>query len=453
MIGIGLGLPWAALGGGATFNPLTLFGGGEQGFILDMLSATAISFQERTGSGATTPSGDAGTLGSLKDLSPNGNWLTASADGTRPLFFTNGFTDCDGVDDLLKSSAITLNQPVTRIASWRNRGAGSGFAAFLDGNNTNHILGRNGSLTVFATYSGSFLGALTVATNEDAVTTEISNGASSKFAKNFDAYTTGNAGAVNPGGLSLGARGNASEFSQLRLYRLIEINRVLSDAEIASCRTWCGKTAALSTPLIGWGDSLSAGNTWYQGAEAQSMSLGTRYPRLTVVQGASGQNSTQIKDRMVGDATYNSGIQVIWVGRNDINNPAQTVASSTILANVALMVAAAQARSNKYIVLSVTNANLNAPGTLLANSEASGTSIHSALISMHATLASTYGSNYLDIRSLLVAKGLTGDANDQADAAADVPPRSLMADDIHYLPAGYAFIGRQIETKAESLGY
>lgn len=214
------------------------------------------------------------------------------------------------------------------------------------------------------------------------------------------------------------------------------------------------------TPLVGWGDSLSNG-TYYVGAAQQSDATGRAFRRF-VSRGNSGETSAQIATRMLADTTYNSYVQVIWAGRNDINNSSQTVDTASIKSNVAAMVAAARARSGKYLVVGVTNGNIAVSGSFnLTNSEATGTAIWTGVTQLNTDLAALYAPNFLDIRALLVAQGALGDVDDQADQALDVPPRHLMQDDVHYTAvpvapyaySGQSFYGKQIELKLEALGY
>jgi hypothetical protein len=222
---------------------------------------------------------------------------------------------------------------------------------------------------------------------------------------------------------------------------------ILSDA----LATYMRAVGNYVTPLVAWGDSLSNG-TFSRGVGIQSDATGRAF-RYVDEQGNSGETTSQIASRMLADTTHHDLVQSMWPGRNDINNAAQTVDVTAIKAGNASMVAAAQVRSNKYVVLGVTNANINA-GALYSNSEAVGTPIGDAVVALNNDLAALYGDHFLDIRSLIVSQGLLGDANDQADAAAGVPPRSKMDDDVHFSAAFHnSYIGPQIELKLQALGY
>lgn len=217
-----------------------------------------------------------------------------------------------------------------------------------------------------------------------------------------------------------------------------------------------------STPIVGWGDSLS-NNTYYTQAALRAYA-NIKPWRRAVSQGVSAQTSTQISARVVADTAYtgNDFVHVIWMGRNDIANSTQTVDSTTIKAQIAASVAAVAARSNKYIVLGLTPANLNAPGgSLFSNSEATGTTIGTAIATHNSDLATLYGSRFLDIRQALIdytTANLSG--TDLTDAGNGLPGRTLYANDgtgVHFgltqSSAGHVAVGQAIEDKIEALGW
>ncbi len=216
-------------------------------------------------------------------------------------------------------------------------------------------------------------------------------------------------------------------------------------------------------PVKAWGDSQSQPGTWRSGMWWRDETQG-RPIRLGVTDGVPGETSGQILAHMQADTTYrNTHIHLIWAGRNDINNTAQTVDSTSILNNVAAMVALAQAGSGKYLVLPPCRANLNAAAIGdINNSELTGTPIGNALNSLKATLASTYGANYLDIEQAYIDWALvsnngigTPTANDIADANAGMTPRGLLADRIHknIVPIGFGNVvtGYAIAAKLAAL--
>ena len=78
------------------------------------------------------------------------------------------------------------------------------------------------------------------------VTTAQLNGASSRVAANNGSYVTGDPGANNPGGVTLFALDQGGLPSAAKFYGGIAISRLLTDSEIASCRTYFGAKAGLT---------------------------------------------------------------------------------------------------------------------------------------------------------------------------------------------------------------
>jgi len=144
---------------------------------------------------------------------------------------------CDGVDNYLKTNAFTLNQPTTVVlvfkqVSWTNNeyltdggalGTGrlSQFTTSpqlgITSNNVNYITG-NGDLAV---------GAYGVAAI-------VFNGASSLLQINNGTPSTGDAGAGNMGGFTLGAAANAGSPSNIQVYEAAIFPTALSAADRAS---------------------------------------------------------------------------------------------------------------------------------------------------------------------------------------------------------------------------
>lgn len=213
-------------------------------------------------------------------------------------------------------------------------------------------------------------------------------------------------------------------------------------------------------PFVMWGDSQSVNATWRQYVWRAS-ALAGRPARRGVVQGVSAESATAIRTRMIADTAYHDHIQIIWVGRNNISNGSQVVDKSIILSEVAAMVAAAQARSGKFVVMPPCKGNIDA-GSALVNSEAPGTTIGLELDDIKSTLSARYGSNFLDIEQKLidwatagnasVISGTAPTANDIADAGVGVTPRGLLGDDIHKNNAGNTAIGYYVEQHLNAQG-
>src|SRR6185369_16161942 len=130
-----------------------------------------------------------------------------------------------------------------------------------------------------------------------------------------------------------------------------------------------------------------------------------------------GESSTLVKNRMVAaDPRYWAQPTVIWVGRNDISVP------TTIKANIAAMIAVLT--TTNYLVIGVT------PRT--GAGEGLGEANYARLTTLNSDLATLYSSRFLDMKAYLQGFG-DGSANDNADLAADLIPRSLMnADGLHF---------------------
>lgn len=247
-----LGLALIGSGGGGGASSLlpqiqAMFGGGEQGVIYDVTDPLSL-FQERTGASATTPSGSNGPIGTLKDLSPNNNWSVAPSDAARCLSrqgvgAPNVYGEFDGVDDSLKSLFV-LTQPFTRISSWRAISSITAKVVFQGAAGDGYLFCPSG--TTMAIRGSATLNITTVSVGSDVVFTERLNGASSSGCKNNEAYTSGTAGVSIPGGMIIGSELNQlAGFSNIRLYRVVLVSRLLTDPEIAICRTWCGEAAGL----------------------------------------------------------------------------------------------------------------------------------------------------------------------------------------------------------------
>jgi len=202
-------------------------------------------------------------------------------------------------------------------------------------------------------------------------------------------------------------------------------------------RAFMAALGNFSTPVAGWGDSLTqnVGQTpWL----TQMMPL--RSPqRNTFNQGISGQTSAQIAARMLADTShYQQDIAVIWAGRND---PGASITQAQTLANIASMVA--HQANGKFVVLSVPN----------GNTEPSGNTQYNNIIALNTALQEAYPFNYIDIRAALVAAYNPSLPQDAIDHGNDVPPSSLRADFLHPNTAGCAVIAPIIDTFIQNKGW
>ena len=145
------------------------------------------------------------------DQSGNSRHLLQGVDAQRPSKEGDGSILFDGANDGLKTSSFTLNQPETvyilcKQASWANQDR------IFDGDALNTLaLIQNTPTPDISIYAGSF-----TANNSDftintyAAIAAVFNGASSLTQVDGNTPATGDAGAGNAGGFTLGARGDVA---------------------------------------------------------------------------------------------------------------------------------------------------------------------------------------------------------------------------------------------------
>jgi hypothetical protein len=142
------------------------------------------------------------------DASGNGRHLKQGTDANRPARQADGSILFDGSSDSLKCDAFALNQPVTiyilgKQVTWTIN------EYWYDGNaaNTMALFQRTTTPNV-AIAAGATPGNLAIPVDSYCILTAVFNGASSLLQLNQDTALTGNVGAGNGGGFTLGARGD-----------------------------------------------------------------------------------------------------------------------------------------------------------------------------------------------------------------------------------------------------
>lgn len=161
-----------------------------------------------------------------------------------------------------------------------------------------------------------------------------------------------------------------------------------------------------------WGDSLTDGQPFPR-SDSYPTQLGAIFPeRVVTNEGIGGETSTEVVARLLADTTHRHDITVIWVGRNNLQEP-DRIQSDVLEAIKAL-------GSNRYIVLSILNGDFY--GT-----EAKGSPGYDNIISLNRSFALRYPNNFVDIRSYLVSLYNPSDPQDVLDHARDIPPSSLRA--------------------------
>jgi hypothetical protein len=190
-------------------------GSGLAGFVRGLAPAAWYRFNTGitvTGAGVST----------WADQSGNGRDLLQGTDANRPSLEADGSILFDGVDNFLKCSSFTLNQPETvyllgKQATWTSTDV------VWSGDNANGLISQVVSSPTIRLNAGSGVadnGDWTV--NTYAAVVAVINGASSLIQVNNNTATTGNAGAQNMGGFTLAANaGGTGQWSNIQVKEVI----------------------------------------------------------------------------------------------------------------------------------------------------------------------------------------------------------------------------------------
>jgi lysophospholipase L1-like esterase len=122
----------------------------------------------------------------------------------------------------------------------------------------------------------------------------------------------------------------------------------------------------------------------------------------------------------------NTGVVVIWAGRNNFNSPAQ------VKSDIAAMVA--HLHHDRYLVLGILN----------REEEPKGTPSYATILELNKDLAQIYGSHYIDIRSVLVSRYDPNSAKEISGNMQDLVPGSLRNDAIHLNTEGNRIVAQQV---------
>lgn len=161
--------------------------------------------------------------------------VVQATEAKRPIYFTNGnpaiinghpFWRFDSVDDFMQAVPFTLNQPVTIFCVGRHTVA-SAMRVWYDGNTWAGILFYHS--TNYLWYAGADLGSGMPAAGNWMSLCGIYNGGSSNCFLNGVSKGTGNVGANNSGGFTLGNSANGSYPMNGDLVEIIVYDSGLSD--------------------------------------------------------------------------------------------------------------------------------------------------------------------------------------------------------------------------------
>lgn len=230
------------------FDPASLFGPSDQGVVYDIQDRFTL-FSEWDTPPATF-STVSGPIGTILDKSGNDNHLLAKTEAERVSLVRDS-------NDLFAATAtgLTIDAPAvefamngvyTRISAIVPFTVPSVNRIFADPNAaTGGSLSADGE-GAFSLNNGGIVGPVSIPDDEVAVITEIVNTTSSKIAKNAEAYVTGTCGTVANSGLICFGSTAADEVSNAGIYRLVMIDRILADVEIAAVRQWCADGAGVT---------------------------------------------------------------------------------------------------------------------------------------------------------------------------------------------------------------
>lgn len=199
-----------------------------------------------------------------------------------------------------------------------------------------------------------------------------------------------------------------------------------------SCRTVLASFALMSvsasfaeTPLVAWGDSLTAG--------AGGTPWTTQFEALSGVQtftfGFGGESSTQIRNHMLADTAHVDDFAVFWVGRNNYNQ------TDIIIADIAAM--QGHLSTSNFLVLGVTNGDYG-------GYEIPGGEGWTFITQLNSRLGALYGPKFIDVRADLIAHFDPTQRQDLIDFNNDTVPTSLRADTGHLNTRGYGVVAQSV---------
>lgn len=182
------------------------------------------------------------------DQSGNGNHLKQTSDASRPSKGADGSILFNGTSDFLIADAFTFAQPeeiflLLEVITWTS--LDRIFSGLADANG---ILYQTGTTPEIALYAGTVAANNTdLILNTSSVLSAVINGASSSIQINNNTATTGNAGAGNLGGFTLGANGvGTTQHSNIRVKEVIGYGATLSTDQRAQIRTYLARVGGLS---------------------------------------------------------------------------------------------------------------------------------------------------------------------------------------------------------------
>ncbi len=237
---------------GPTFDPASVFGGADQGAVYDFTSAANL-FQSTDTSVPVTATGQ--PIGRVNDLSGKNNHAT-QVGTARPTF--QGYGDFDGVDDTIVSAAVNLSasDKMTLVISLRATAAGSGLPFQTGGGAGSFGLEVNAGNYTRGVLTGDTAQPVVDITGPtlgvNAVISSVLDLAGATATDEIKMYLDGAFPAqsvivVGPAGggnllgtafLRVSSAGASVLFFTGRVFKVLMINRLLSESERVSAQTW-----------------------------------------------------------------------------------------------------------------------------------------------------------------------------------------------------------------------
>lgn len=208
----------AAAGSGAT----TLNLAASALAVNDVYNDMTVAITGGTGSGQSRTITD--YVGATKIATVAAWSVTPDDTSTYTITATRASVLFDGAAHYMKTAAFTLNQPETVYLVAKQLAWGSRY--LHDGNAGNSmVLFQNTASPQLALYAGSFGGNNANATiGSKVVIAELFNGASSALRVNLTAEVTGDVGAANAGGFTLGSNPAPGSFANIQVHEALIYN-------------------------------------------------------------------------------------------------------------------------------------------------------------------------------------------------------------------------------------
>jgi hypothetical protein len=156
------------------------------------------------------------------DASGNARHLKQVTATNQPALQGDGSILFDGIDNYMKCDAFTLNQPATfyilgRQVTWTD------VDCFCDGDaGASQLIQQSGATPAIRLFAGLGVASNTnLAVNTYGVVAAVFNGASSLLQINNTTPTTGDPGAANAGGFTLGSTGTAGAPSNIQVKEVV----------------------------------------------------------------------------------------------------------------------------------------------------------------------------------------------------------------------------------------